>query len=70
MNGFAIYRKRAGMTTLAVAAELGINPSTVTKWETEDCLPRMTTLKRISKLYGCTIDDLLSTDHRLEASNG
>lgn len=69
MNGFALYRKRAGLTTQAVGAALGINPSTVTKWETDGTLPRQRTLLRVSKLYGCTIDELLAGDLRLEVTN-
>lgn len=59
MNGFAFYRKRAGLTTIKVGELLNIDPSTVTKWEKDGVLPRLYTLTRLCAIYGCTIDELV-----------
>lgn len=59
MNGFVMCRKRAGLTTIEVGEKLNISSSTITKWETSGHMPRKDTLKRLTALYKCTMDELL-----------
>lgn len=59
MNAFEERRKAAKMTQEAVAAALGIDRSTVAKWETGRALPTAEKLLRVARLYGCTADALI-----------
>lgn len=67
MNGFAIYRRRCGLTQSQVAKILKIDHSTVAKWDTGKSLPRGGMLKRTAQLYGCSVDQLLSDGETVAA---
>lgn len=58
MNGFEHYRRRMNLTQLEVAGIMGIDQTTVSRWEKGKKLPRSGKLPCISKLYHCTIEDL------------
>ena len=47
-------------TQREVAEYLGVKESTVSKWERGLSKPRANKLPIIAKLYGCTIEELLS----------
>ena len=49
-------------TQREVAEALGIKGSAVSKWENGLSKPRASLLPAIAKLYGCTVDELLSDD--------
>ena len=59
MNAFEYYRKKVLLTQEEAAGALGLNRSTVTKWETGVALPATAKLNDIADLYHCTIDALL-----------
>lgn len=59
MNGFAEYRKRAGLTQIEVAKHLGVDKSTVAKWESDGVWPRKNILKKLVELYHCSLDKLI-----------
>lgn len=59
MTAIAKQRLKSGLTQEYVAYKLGIDRSTVAKWETGVSLPRPAMLMRIAGLYNCKIDDLL-----------
>lgn len=63
MNGFLEGRKRVGMTQQGVAQHLGVDRSTVAKWESGDALPRADKLPQIAGLYGASIDQLLKKEN-------
>lgn len=52
-------RQKAGLTQSQVAKALGVDQSAVCLWETGKTSPRVATLFKIAKLYGCTVDELL-----------
>lgn len=58
MKGLCAARKAAGMTQVAFAAAIGIDRSTVAKWETGKAYPRADMLPDIAMALGCTIDAL------------
>ena len=62
--GQAISRMRqdAGMTQQALAACLNVSHQAVSKWENGTALPDVLTLLEISKLFGITMEQLLSGD--------
>lgn len=61
MNLMRERRLRGAIPTQReVAKILGVKESTVSKWECGTSKSRADKLPRIAKLYGCTIDELLS----------
>lgn len=64
-----IQRKRLklGMTQADLAGALGVDPSTVAKWESEKAYPRADLLPKIARLLGCTIDELYADEPEKEA---
>lgn len=58
-NGMTIARKKAKLLQKDVADELGVHRSSVAKWETGVAIPRVGTLMKLARLYGCTIEDLI-----------
>lgn len=52
-------RDAAKLTQDGLAEKLGVDRSTVAKWETGDALPRAAMLPRIASVLGCSIDALL-----------
>jgi len=59
LNPFEYYRKNSNMTQKQVADILGLDQTTVSRWEKGRKLPRAERLMAISKLYGCKVEDLL-----------
>ena len=58
-NNFKVMRERAGMTQQAVADAVGIERSTIAKWETGAALPRVGNLYQMAALYKCRVSDLI-----------
>lgn len=52
-------RKAAKIKQLELAEELGVDNSTVAKWETGAAKPRADKLPALAKLLHCTVDQLL-----------
>ncbi len=59
MNGFGSARIAAGLSQNDVAAKLGINRTTISKWESGQAKPRADLLLRIAKTYKCTLEEIL-----------
>ena len=59
---FKEQRKRAGLTQMEVAKQLGVTDSAVNQWETGKTLPNVKRLGELAKLYGCTVDELLKEE--------
>ena len=53
------HRLKANLTQAQVAEQLGVQPSTVTMWETGKREPNINMLRRLSELFGCSVDGLL-----------
>lgn len=53
-------RKRVGLTQAEVSKRLGITVAAVSLWESGKSKPRIELLPKIAKLYGMTVDELLS----------
>lgn len=62
MNVMRERRLRGGIPTQReVAKILGVKESAVSKWERGISKPRADKLPAIAKLYGCTIEELLTS---------
>ena len=59
MNAFRRFRDRTSLTQEKASELLGVERSTVAKWETGEALPRAEMLIKAADLYGTTVDDLL-----------
>lgn len=53
-------RKQSGMSQEQLAEKLGVSRQAVTKWETDTGIPDIENIIAISKLFGISIDELLS----------
>ena len=51
-------REKKELSQASLAQILGIDQSTITKWETKKALPRAALLPKLASVLGCTIDDL------------
>ncbi len=61
-------RKEKGMTQEELAFEVGVSRQSVSKWETGEAEPNVTTLKELSKVFGVSLDYLLG-DEEVSAPN-
>lgn len=61
-NRFKELRIKSGLSQKDVADALSISQVSVWQWENGDSLPRADKLKQISRLYHCTVDDLIGED--------
>ncbi len=55
-------REAAKLTQDGLAEQLGIDRSTVAKWEAGDALPRAAMMPKIAAILGCSMDALLCPD--------
>ena len=62
MNGIQNLRMQKGITQIQLASDLGVDKSTVAKWETGKAFPRADLLPKIADLLGCSIDQLFGRD--------
>lgn len=52
-------RQKLRLTQEELAKKLGVERSTVTKWELGESKPRADMLVKLSKILGCSVDILL-----------
>lgn len=55
-------REAAGLTQADVARHLGLDETTVAKWEAGVSYPRAACLPKLADLFSCTIDALYGRD--------
>lgn len=64
MNVMRERRLRGAIPSQRIVAEaLGVQESSVSKWERGISKPRADKLPAIAKLYGCTIEELLNDEN-------
>ena len=59
MNRIKELRIEAGLTQTELAAKLGFNQTAIGKYERSELEPNIETLKKLSKIFECSIDYLL-----------
>ena len=52
-------RERNNLTQTEIALKLGVKPNTITQYESGARNPSIENLKAMSKIFGCTVDELL-----------
>lgn len=60
----AKMRKNKGYTQEALAEILDISPQSISKWENGHSLPETALLPTLSRLFGCSIDDILMPQNK------
>ena len=59
-------RKKHGLSQEELADKLGLSRQAVSKWERAEASPDTDNLICLAKLYGVSLDELLSTDEDVE----
>lgn len=59
-------RKKAGLSQENVAERLGVSRQTLSKWETDETLPDIYQIKKLSKIYHLSLDELISFESDLK----
>ena len=62
MNAIQEIRAQRKYTQEILARKLGVERSTIAKWETGVSNPRADMLPKLAGLLGCTVDELLRED--------
>ena len=71
MSKIQEIRKEKNLRQEDLALALGVERSTVAKWETGIASPRAELFPKLAKVLGCTIDELfdINSEHREENQN-
>lgn len=59
INTIKFLREKNNLTQESLAFKMGVDRSTVAKWETGEALPRAGKLSDLAQILQCSIDDLL-----------
>ena len=66
---FRRCRRMADITQKDASIALGVSQSTVALWDMGKTRPRAALLPKVAKLYGCTVDELLAPDEKVQKEN-
>ena len=61
-NSLFNARKKKGLSQEEVAEKLGVSRQTISKWETEETVPDIYQAKKLAKIYGLSLDELIDAD--------
>ncbi|WP_204651521.1 helix-turn-helix domain-containing protein, partial [Gemmiger formicilis] len=61
-------RQESGLTQEQLAEQLGVNPRTVSRWETARTMPDFALLVELGRRYGVTADELLDGERRAQST--
>ena len=67
-NRLVTLRKRNSLSQEALAEKLGISRQAVSKWERAEASPDTDNLILLSRIYGISMDELLSTEDEIPVS--
>lgn len=66
MRNIASERARLGMTQSQLAEKLSVSSITVARWESGSVEPRLSQLRVMADMFGCTVDYLIGrTEERV-----
>lgn len=63
-------RLQAGLRQDDIAKALEVDQAAVSRWESGETRPVRKYRAKLAALYGCTVDELLSTDQTGETARG
>ena len=63
-------RRERGLTQEQLAEQLGVNPRTLSRWETARTMPDFALLVELARRYGVTVDELLDGGRRENGTVG
>ena len=69
MNKIREYRERHGLSQEELARRLGIDRSSVAKWESGCNTPRLAHLLELAKIFRCSLDELISIKEKFGGNN-
>lgn len=59
---FLKAREKSGLSQAEVAEKLGVTGAAVCQWEKGKTYPKLPMLRKIAKIYGCTVDELVEEE--------
>lgn len=73
MKGISRLRRLRGWTQQDLARKMGVSPNTIYRWESANPLysvsPGIKSLKKMSLLFDCTIEDLIDNNDPFSSSS-
>ena len=60
-----LLRRQKGLTQEELASHMGVSPQAVSKWENDQTCPDISALPKLARLFGVTVDELLSGKQEL-----
>lgn len=66
MNNIRKIREKRQISQEYIAVKLDVTAATVSRWETGEFLPRADKLPQLAKVLGCTVDELLASNNKVE----
>lgn len=63
------YRRRQGLTQVALAQTINYSDKSVSKWERAEGMPDVTVLMTLAELYGITLNDLVKERSQADESD-
>ena len=63
-NRIRDLRLKSSLSQEEAAAQLGVSPQSVSKWETDKCYPEFLLILPLARLYGVSADQLLGSEDR------
>lgn len=70
MLAIKVLRERKAMSQNELADKIGVDRTSVTKWESGSAVPSATKLPKIAEVLCCSIDDLFQPISGGEYANG
>ncbi|MEG2007156.1 MAG: helix-turn-helix transcriptional regulator [Raoultibacter sp.] len=61
-NSLFHARKKNGLSQEEVSEKIGVSRQTISKWETNETIPDIYQSKKMARLYGISLDDLIEFD--------
>ena len=61
-------RTEKGLTQKDLADDIHVTFQTVSKWENDENEPDVSTIRELAKLFGCTLDYLLSEEEEIKTN--
>lgn len=68
MKNLRYFRRKAGYTQTRLAKAIGVDQSAISYWESGKIEPRMKNVLKLSRLLGCSMEELMEEGSELDVS--